>query len=92
MSTERREVEAKPADHFVEMSGDPEKDGVLRENADYSGAVKKSSPEEIALVRKLDIRIMVSASQLFSGATFADTAIVAHSLVHVLSQLCEFPL
>jgi len=26
--------------------------------ADYSGAVKKTSPEEIKLVRKLDIRIM----------------------------------
>jgi hypothetical protein len=31
---------------------------VEREGADYSGAVKKTSPEEIALVRKLDFRIM----------------------------------
>ena len=31
--------------------------GVL-EGADYSGAVKKTSPEEFALVRKLDLYIM----------------------------------
>jgi hypothetical protein len=60
MPTEKRDGETKPGDSFVEMSSDAEKHGVLRENADYSGAVKKSSPEEIALVRKLDFRIMVS--------------------------------
>ena len=44
---------------MVETSGgDLEKKGVLRDDVDYSGAAKKSSPEEIALVRKLDIRIM----------------------------------
>lgn len=58
MAAENKEIDSKPVDTFVEQ-GDPEKDGVNRENADYSGAVKKSSPEEIALVRKLDIRIMV---------------------------------
>ncbi|KAL9949168.1 hypothetical protein D7B24_008728 [Verticillium nonalfalfae] len=50
----------KPMDNFVEasiMKGDPE-DGLAREGADYSGAVKKTSPEEIALVRKLDWHIM----------------------------------
>lgn len=30
----------------------------IESNADYSGAVKKSSAEEIALVKKLDRRIM----------------------------------
>ncbi|KAF2015180.1 MFS general substrate transporter [Aaosphaeria arxii CBS 175.79] len=30
----------------------------VESGADYSGAVKKTSPEEIALVRKMDIRIM----------------------------------
>ena len=55
------EKEAKPDDKFVETSlTDPEKRSVLGQSVDYSGAVGKSSPEEIALVRKLDIRIMVS--------------------------------
>ncbi|SPO07419.1 related to putative tartrate transporter [Cephalotrichum gorgonifer] len=50
----------KPNEDFlerVETRADDEKGGV-REGADYSGAVKKSSPEEIKLVRKLDFRIM----------------------------------
>lgn len=51
------DIEAKPNDNFVEMSVDGEKDGVLR-NGDYSGAVEKTSAEEIRLVRKLDMRIM----------------------------------
>lgn len=56
----KRDIEAKPHDNLVESSTNEafEKEGVLRENADYSGAVKKTSPEEIALVRKLDYRIM----------------------------------
>ena len=59
MSAASRDIDPKPVDNFVEMSqGDTEKNGVLREGADYSGAVKKTSPEEIALVRKLDLRIM----------------------------------
>lgn len=62
MAIDNKEIDPKPIDNFVEMSqGDPEKDALRRENADYSGAVKKSSPEEIALVRKLDFRIMVSS-------------------------------
>ncbi|KAL6413272.1 hypothetical protein AUP68_02779 [Ilyonectria robusta] len=57
--TKRSSIERKPEDDFVEMSADPmEKGGVLGEEADYSGAVKKTSPEEIRLVRKLDFRIM----------------------------------
>ena len=58
-ANDRREaIESKPEDNFVEMSTDLEKEGVLRENVDYSGAATKTSPEEIALVRKLDFRIM----------------------------------
>lgn len=34
------------------------KESVLVEEFDYSGAVSKSDPKEIALVRKLDFRIM----------------------------------
>ncbi|CRK22954.1 hypothetical protein BN1708_013559 [Verticillium longisporum] len=64
MSSEKQQAALrdsdKPIDNFVEasiMKGDPE-DGLAREGADYSGAVKKTSPEEIALVRKLDWHIM----------------------------------
>lgn len=54
-----QDLESKPVDNFVETStGYDEKGGMLQEGADYSGAVKKTSPEEIALVRKLDWRIM----------------------------------
>ncbi|TEA22084.1 putative transporter [Colletotrichum sidae] len=61
MAPEKRQhdLESKPNDNFVEVSnGEDEKGGVLDPGADYSGAVAKSSPEEIALVRKLDWRIM----------------------------------
>lgn len=37
-------------------------DKVRREVGDYSGAVGKTSPEEVKLVRKLDLWIMVSSS------------------------------
>ena len=45
--------------HPAQQSPDPEKhnDGARR---DYAGAQVKTDPEEIRLVRKLDIRIMVS--------------------------------
>lgn len=60
MSSEKPSAAApddKPADNLVETpTRDDEKGG--REGADYSGAVAKSSPEEIQLVRKLDWRIM----------------------------------
>ncbi|KAE9582554.1 Major facilitator-type transporter hxnP [Colletotrichum fructicola] len=52
------DLESKPHDNFVEVSGEDEKGGVLQAGGDYSGAVKKTSAEEIALVRKLDWRIM----------------------------------
>jgi hypothetical protein len=43
------------AKHYEE---DPVKPGVL-ENADYTGAEAKTDPAEIALVRKIDWRLMV---------------------------------
>lgn len=52
------DLESKPHDNFVEVSGEDEKGGVIQAGGDYSGAVKKTSAEEIALVRKLDWRIM----------------------------------
>jgi hypothetical protein len=39
----------------------PDKHGAA---ADYTGAERKSDPEEIALVRKIDWRLMVRISQL----------------------------
>ncbi|KAM0545830.1 hypothetical protein ACHAPJ_011157 [Fusarium lateritium] len=59
--SKRGSIEQKPGDNFVEMSvpDHPEKGGVLADpEADYSGAVKKTDPAEIRLVRKLDFRIM----------------------------------
>lgn len=56
--SKRESIERKPEDNFVEMSP-VEKGGVLGDaEADYSGAVKKTDPAEIRLVRKLDYRIM----------------------------------
>ncbi|RSL83608.1 hypothetical protein CEP52_016669 [Fusarium oligoseptatum] len=56
--SKRESIERKPEDNFVEMSP-IEKGGVLGDaEADYSGAVKKTDPAEIRLVRKLDFRIM----------------------------------
>lgn len=51
------------ADHVkesqLERTTSPlEKEALHSVEADYSGAYKKSSPEEIRLVRKLDCRIM----------------------------------
>jgi hypothetical protein len=49
--------EDKAIDNFVETATMHEKDAVAQ-GGDYSGAVKKTSEEEIRLVRKLDWRIM----------------------------------
>ncbi|KAK7217780.1 hypothetical protein V2G26_005783 [Clonostachys chloroleuca] len=60
-SDEKRNSAERPHEAQLEMtpSAGLEKGGVLAgEEADYSGAVKKSDPEEIRLVRKLDYRIM----------------------------------
>lgn len=52
-------IEQKPHDNFVESSTDPVGKVIKGdEAADYSGAVRKTDPEEIRLVRKLDLRIM----------------------------------
>lgn len=42
-------------------------DGAVVTGGDYSGAVAKTDPAEIALVRKLDRMIMVSCSDLFEA-------------------------
>jgi hypothetical protein len=54
------DVEAKAVGSILEVTRteDDFKSGMQRPQADYSGAVDKTSAEEIALVRKLDWRIM----------------------------------
>jgi hypothetical protein len=54
-----REKETDVDDHVEAASFNEKKDVAALEKGDYSGAVAKSDPAEIALVRKLDIRIMV---------------------------------
>jgi len=46
--------ESKPAQYMLEETADLS----AREGADYSGAVEKTDPAEIRLVKKLDWRIM----------------------------------
>jgi hypothetical protein len=49
----------KPFSAHVEAPLDEKDIGSMGQDAgDYSGAVKKTNPEEIKLVRKLDVRIM----------------------------------
>lgn len=55
-------------------------------NGDYSGAVAKSDPEEIKLVKKLDKWIMVRLPISIENI-FQPTHIIAHPLVDVLAQL-----
>jgi hypothetical protein len=55
----KREKETDVDDHVEAASFNEKKDVATLEKGDYSGAVAKSDPAEIALVRKLDIRIMV---------------------------------
>ncbi|KAG6364180.1 hypothetical protein INS49_005778 [Diaporthe citri] len=54
----QHDLESKPAENFIEVLGDDEKGGGPQPGADFSGVVKKTSAEVIALVRKLDMRIM----------------------------------
>ncbi|KAJ4400145.1 hypothetical protein N0V91_008936 [Didymella pomorum] len=49
-------VSEKPSDIQVEDAAT--ENHKLEDGADYSGAVAKSDPKEIALVKKLDLRIM----------------------------------
>lgn len=50
--------EEKPSVLAVEDHMDKLDDGVVVPGADYAGATAKTDPLEIALVRKLDLRIM----------------------------------
>jgi hypothetical protein len=53
-SEKQLDTDSKPVSYRLEASGELG----ARQDADYSGAVEKSDPVEIALVRKLDWRIM----------------------------------
>lgn len=53
---------------------------------DYSGASQKTDPVEIRLVRKLDMRIMVSAFHLINNIKYIDMD-KADFMGYVLSQL-----
>lgn len=56
----RNEEPVKALDEHVETASLSDKRNVaVIDSGDYSGASKKTDPAEIALVRKLDIRIMV---------------------------------
>lgn len=55
------------------------------ENADHTGAVAKTDPAEIALVRKIDWRLMVRLCLTYPEAT--PNKISADSMRHVLPQL-----
>lgn len=52
---------------------------------DYTGAEAKTDPEEIALVRKIDWRLMVRIADTDVGK--AANVIVANTMRHVLPQL-----
>lgn len=55
---QQHDLESKPDEKFIEVSNDNEKGSDPQPGSDYSGAVKKTSAEEISLVRKLDLRVM----------------------------------
>lgn len=63
--------------------------------ADYTGAARKSDPEEIALVRKIDWRLMVCFHLLISGKQkkqdlgISSDTISANTHGHVLPELCR---
>ena len=70
-----------------QMTNDePQKPAAIFEKQDYSGAHEKTDPAEIALVKKLDRWIMVSASERVMAEATGLTS-VAHALEHVLAQL-----
>lgn len=60
---EKRASREEQIDHVnnTMMEDADEKKVVSDEERDYTGTAKKTDPEEIALVRKLDWRVMVSA-------------------------------
>lgn len=54
----------KATNHEAEKTDYNNEKGSVMENADFTGAVAKTDPEEIRLVKKLDWRIMVCNSPL----------------------------
>jgi len=92
-NSKRGSIEQKPEDNFVEMSvaDAAEKPGVLVDpEADYSGAVKKTDPAEIRLVRKLDFRIMPTLWAMYFlnyvslVLDVGETTLTLHSLIEML--------
>ena len=74
----------------VELDPPPDSDVNVSFRRDYAGAVAKSNPAEIRLVRKLDMRIMVCHPPSCRDSDFADclpSKSEAHSVVDVLFQL-----
>jgi hypothetical protein len=65
METKHQHVvqDEKPTTHFDEKAETHKIKPVAVENADYTGAEAKTDPAEIALVRKIDLRLMVRFAQ-----------------------------
>jgi hypothetical protein len=57
IDTKRNDVEEEPT-AVLHLEDNPDKHTVAQ-NADYTGAEAKTDPAEIALVRKIDWRLMV---------------------------------
>ena len=64
--SEKREIE-------VSMTANTHDTENLKSKGDYSGAAEKSDPAEIALVKKLDYRIMVFATDSAPSSTIVLT-------------------
>jgi hypothetical protein len=93
MATDTRHAAEKPAavahlEDKTELGSDKH---VVAQNADYTGAEAKTDPAEIALVRKIDWRLMVCIHLLFCLAFEAGKIRVnvrtADTMHHVLPQL-----
>lgn len=85
-TTLSRKVESDKANvTHDEQSFADEKNGVIG-GGDYSGAVAKTDPAEIALVRKLDYMIMVSGILLLREENLKLT-VIANLVGHVFPQL-----
>lgn len=75
-----------PYEDKAELSSD--KQHIVLENADYAGAEAKTDPAEIALVRKIDWRLMVCSANTESFNPKSNSCI-ANTMYNVLSQLCR---
>jgi len=62
---ERRDSIIKPEDAQLENFAELDGDNVKGDRVDYSGFAKKTDPVEIKLVRKMDIRIMLSLWSMY---------------------------